>query len=1477
WYGQRLPETPLASVRIEAEPMPPEQAENEREYRVVTSRIDGSISSLGSFPVTPASISFSVLASNQVLFSGESTTDKDGVGRISIPPELAIPSDAMLKVTASDRSGNMSNSSIEVPLEPTRCLTFLTVDRPVYRPGETVYFRSLTLQRRSLVANADVPIRFELTDPSGAVVPGAFTEGVTDRGVGNGVFMIPSAAAGGTYRLVAKSLDEFFPEEHCEFQVRAYRVPRFKKELEFRKRSYGPGETVQADFSAIRAEGGPLADASLRITATVDGKVVHQSTATTSSSGNSLIEFALPPLIREGKGQLSVIVDDRATRETKSKTIPIQVGRVSVDFYPEAGYLVDGLTNRVYFVARDTLGNPIDLAGEILDRSGQYVAKVETARDGMGRFEMVPRRGERYTLKVNRPVDVTNSPKLPAVVKDLPVIDTGIGVFASDEDITLSVRTTKELSTIVRAVCRGELIGEIVANLRPGENPLRIPVRSDAGGVVRVTVFDGSTLPARPLAERLIYRRQDKELQVEIVDRDSALERSPGEPLRLTFQVRDETGEPTPAVLGVSVVDDAALSLDDTERPQLRTHFLLTSEVEKPEDLEHANFYLSDDDGAEQSLDLLLGTQGWRRFVSGDPAQSNVAFREQLIRLLELDGKSSQATAAQRFDSSLQLAEQWERYRGTAQLAWERFVSEARTLLLLVLGCWLLLIAFHMRRHARLNVATWLLVTSTSLWIYGCGASPEAMVVSVDSSAEPAEMDEAYDQEMEAAMDAGAEMEEFAMPAARSTPMPEPNAVATDSTRPLADANALAVGNSMRSESDEEIWYGEPGGKLQDAKDVYRKNVSRLIPEDDLKRLLAARGLDAEMLADQLLDELRFPVRQYAHQHVPSEDGLREDFSETLCWQPLVITDSEGRATVRFDLSDSVTTFRVNVDGHAANGRIGSTAEEIRSRLPFQIEPKMPLEVTTGDKIRLPVAVINSTNAAAEVVLQLESDSALQSSGSDRSRSVSLNPNARTREYFSLNVVSGLAESDAKVELRGSTATLSDSIRRHVHISPKGYPLRRSIAGRVNESTAIQMPIPGDMIDGSLAVTVRAYPSPIADVMSGVESILREPHGCFEQTSATNYPNAMALRYLEQTKTSNPEVSRKAIGMLDRGYQKLVSFECDKLGYEWFGSDPGHEALSAFGLMQFTDMSQVMQVSQEMMTRTRQWLLARRDGSGGFQRNPRHLHVWSVEQAIVNAYVLWAITEADVAAGQPMRGTSEFADELEELNRVAQESDDPYLVALSAATLMNVRRTDDGLRLLDKLASAQEDDGHLEGRTTVTSSGGLSRKMETTAIAALAWVKSPRHVSRAQQAAGWLTSHRQGTAGFGSTQATVLALKALIAVASESSSTMGGTLQVKLDGEIIGHAKLPDDPRSGTSVEIEGLGAEIEELLRDRVEIELELVAVGSNDLAYTVDIACHVETPESDEACPLRLTTELASDRVAGPVTDGQLLTVHA
>jgi hypothetical protein len=315
----------------------------------------------------------------------------------------------------------------------------------------------------------------------------------------------------------------------------------------------------------------------------------------------------------------------------------------------------------------------------------------------------------------------------------------------------------------------------------------------------------------------------------------------------------------------------------------------------------------------------------------------------------------------------------------------------------------------------------------------------------------------------------------------------------------------------------------------------------------------------------------------------------------------------------------------------------------------------------------------------------------------------------------------------------------------------------------------------------------------------------------------------------------------------------LTSFECDQHGYEWFGKDPGHEALSAFGLMQFGDMKNVMDVDDQMVARTRRWLMNRRDGAGGFKRNPRHLHVWSVQQQIVNAYVLWAITEADVAAGQSQRTAAELGSELQQLNRVAQKSKDAYLIALSAAALLNADMSEQGIALLDKLKKQQAQNGSLDGKTTVTSSGGFSRRVETTAIATLAWLKSKRYTDQARKAGKWLTTNRQGSAGFGSTQATVLALKALVAISDHTQSSAGRELLVKLRGKTIGQVDLPHDSRSGEVVEIKGLTDALGDL-DDVAEIELD--AKGSSGLSYTIDLSYHAITPTSDPKCPLSLIT---------------------
>ena len=81
------------------------------------------------------------------------------------------------------------------------------------------------------------------------------------------------------------------------------------------------------------------------------------------------------------------------------------------------------------------------------------------------------------------------------------------------------------------------------------------------------------------------------------------------------------------------------------------------------------------------------------------------------------------------------------------------------------------------------------------------------------------------------------------------------------------------------------------------------------------------------------------PVRDFAYQHVPDPTGQRSDSVDVLYWNPLVIANREGRATIRFDLPAGTASYRVQVDAHAGGqqqpvGRIGTGGGTIVPRMP---------------------------------------------------------------------------------------------------------------------------------------------------------------------------------------------------------------------------------------------------------------------------------------------------------------------------------------------------------------------------------------------------------------------------------------------------------------------------------------------------------------------------------------------------------------
>src|SRR5206468_11423731 len=142
----------------------------------------------------------------------------------------------------------------------------------------------------------------------------------------------------------------------------------------------------------------------------------------------------------------------------------------------------------------------------------------------------------------------------------------------------------------------------------------------------------------------------------------------------------------------------------------------------------------------------------------------------------------------------------------------------------------------------------------------------------------------------------------------------------------------------------------------------------------------------------------------------------------------------------------------------------------------------------------------------------------------------------------------------------------------------------------------------------------------------------------------------------------DPATIEKARNLLDVSYNKLIGFESRSKGYGWLGADPGHEALTAYGLLQFTDMSRVRAVDKDMLDRTRAWLLSRRDGNGGFNRNAKAIDSFGGAPAdTTNAYIVWAMLES---------GQKGLDKEIASVKTSPSSTQDSYIVALGANILL---------------------------------------------------------------------------------------------------------------------------------------------------------------------------------------------------------------
>jgi len=304
-------------------------------------------------------------------------------------------------------------------------------------------------------------------------------------------------------------------------------------------------------------------------------------------------------------------------------------------FFPEGGYLVDGIPTKVAFKALDAKGMPAKVAGRLLE-NGKDIAKLESVHDGMGFVFILPIKGASYKAVLS------DGREFPFA----EVVSSGLSVHLRKQtDEYLEFLLSQPKGAAAQAIklegkMRGGLCCTATGTLSE-RLKIRIPLKEfPMQGIAEFTLYNAD---GQPMAERLVYVHPERKLHIEL-NTDSARYFTRGKG-KLNVKVTDEAGNPVQAHLGLSIFDRAYQNELNPEN--MLSYCYLSTEI-KGNIHNPAYYFDSNNKDRQAALDLLLLTQGWRRYVweKADTAMLADCFLSDEIRGKQIIGKKKQKELA---------------------------------------------------------------------------------------------------------------------------------------------------------------------------------------------------------------------------------------------------------------------------------------------------------------------------------------------------------------------------------------------------------------------------------------------------------------------------------------------------------------------------------------------------------------------------------------------------------------------------------------------------------------------------------------------------------------------------------------------------------------------------------------------------------------------------------------------------------------
>lgn len=1301
---------------------------------------------------------------------------------------------------------------------------YLQFDKPMYEPGDNIWFSAFIRDAATMKPSGKSDIvHVEFLNPKGTIEKSINI--IAKNGVAAGDFTLDAEALGGVYKVRAytnwmknEGEDNKFEKE---LQVQDVVLPNLKMKLDFEKKAFGAGDEVIAKLELNTNENKPLSNYKIKFVANLAGQQIVSKADITDENGLQYIRFQLPKELKTNDGLLNVMIDYNGSTESISRSIPIVLNTVKLQLFPEGGDLVEGLESKVAFRALNEFDKPADIEGMVVTEKGSFVTSFSSFHQGMGAFNFTPKANEKYMVKITKPENISETYKLPEPLSRGYVMN----VNAAGNQVALTVNTTETEELSLVAQVRNKIYYSTVIDAKKGSNKIVFPTTNFPIGVSQITLFDSKGI-AR--AERLAFVNKNKQLNISVeTEKDKYL---PREKVKMTISVKDERGMPMPANLSMAVVNDQFLSFADDKSGNILSQLLLQQDINQK--VEEPAFYFSSKElKADEALDYLLMTAGWRHFTWEKLMNDNLPVATYQGERAIVAGTVVDASTGKIITNAKIKINNGAEYQTDDN---GKFIFNKLDLTTPVT------LTYNAEGYAAQSQYIQNYEQNLTMYLYDNNYYKRYY----DQVALPSSAASGWD-DLASVKGAGAgNAEEMKVMNEKPMPKRDEKMQIRGARKNKEDANRevsdKVAGNDLKAE-------------LKKAGHLNINNVEKqqmAVNAKDLRQGLFKAGdfeLDeSENNVQQA--QLYYRAKEFAAPVYDKKENVevRDDFRNTIYWNPDVEIDRSGKKTVEFYTSDDITSFRTTVEGIATDGSVGRAEKNFFTQLPFAMSTKIPVEVATEDNVSIPLTLKNNTDKPLGGLLTVTAPDGLQALVAVPAAQTIM-PGAAKTIYLDYKVLDKTGYGDFTVTFK--SCGLGDAFTQKIKIAPKGFPVQASFSAQeVEKEYTFAM---NDVVNGSVKATFTAFPNVVSDLMKGVEGILQEPYGCFEQTSCTAYPNAMVLDYLKSTDSKDNKTLARATDLLDRGYKRLTTFETTEKGYEWFGANPGHEGLTAYGIMEFVDMKNAgADVSQKMIDRTAEWLLKHKNGKGGFNREQHAYHDFGrISDDILNAYIVYALAEA---------GYTDIKNEFEASYKKAMDTKDPYMLAMMANAAYSLKENSKADAAMSALLNKQAKEGSFTGTThSITYSQGQSLTIETTSLAIMAMLKSPgKNAVALTNAVQYLVGSRSGSGVFSSTQGTILALKALTEYAKFSKKTTeNGTIEIYVDGKKVAEKSYKAGDKG--AIEIAGL----ESYLSNEGSHNMKVKYLGvKTPLPYSIALNWNTALPNSDNECTIGLKTILAA-----------------